>query len=161
MHSAQLPNEGRPSDVRSRFSRILSWDRVLGVTGVLRGAGVSANRVVHLPGQGTFISLGSTSSALVTPSFESWLRVTYLLLCRNGVLSGEPGLSQLVLSAVQDQTKHEMSALWACETINMRAVCSSKVDALVFLLRCRSQKTDSLDKLEYCKHGLEAKYNGH
>lgn len=53
--------EGRPADVRWREGRAwvlaedVSWvDGVMGVTGVVRGAQLSANRLVHLPGYGDF-----------------------------------------------------------------------------------------------------------
>ncbi|KZW00951.1 ribosome biogenesis protein tsr1 [Exidia glandulosa HHB12029] len=53
--------EGRPSDVRWREGRpwvladsVAMVDGMLSVTGVVRGAGLNANRLVHIPGQGDF-----------------------------------------------------------------------------------------------------------
>ncbi|KAJ7091936.1 ribosome biogenesis protein tsr1 [Mycena belliarum] len=61
LHALRALAEGKPADVRWREGRAwllgerVEWaDGVLAVTGVARGAGLSANRLVHLPNYGDF-----------------------------------------------------------------------------------------------------------
>ncbi|TFY82450.1 hypothetical protein EWM64_g1558 [Hericium alpestre] len=87
LNALRLLSEGKPHDVRWREGR--SWmlgesvewaDRTLAVTGVVRGAQLSANRLIHLPNYGDFQISGILSAPVPKTTKGAVMEVEPVLL---------------------------------------------------------------------------------